>query len=91
MAVTHAGANYTTVLDGIAAVGFALVYSLYRSGVHRRAQPSSRYAKDVVCGMQVEKATASAQTTVGLQTFYFCSDHCQSGSCVMASYQQQHH
>jgi len=76
--VTHAGANYTTVLNVVAAIGFGVVYWLYRSGKQRRAEPTSPYAKDVVCGMQVEKASAPAHATVGSVSFFFCSDHCRS-------------
>jgi uncharacterized protein len=78
IAVTHAGANYTTALDIVAAVGFVVVFWLYRSGSDRRAEPSSPYAKDAVCGMQVEKATAPARESVGSQGYFFCSDHCRS-------------
>ena len=74
-AATHFGANYTTVLNGIALVAFAAIYWLYRSG-RPAADDDSRYAKDVVCGMQVEKAHAPANTTHDGHTFYFCSDHC---------------
>ena len=74
-AATHFGANYTTVLDGVALIAFAAIYWLYRSG-RPAADDDSRYAKDVVCGMQVEKAHAPAHTTHDGHTLYFCSDHC---------------
>ena len=73
---THFGANYTTALNGIALIAFAVIYWLYRSGL-RVAGADSRYAKDVMCGMQVEKSHAPATTTLDGRTFYFCSDHCQ--------------
>jgi uncharacterized membrane protein YraQ (UPF0718 family) len=77
VAVVHFGLNYTTVLDIIAVAVFAVVYWLYRSG--RRAADSERspYAKDVVCGMQVEKVHAAARADHGGKQLYFCSDHCQ--------------
>jgi YHS domain-containing protein len=70
--LTHAGANYTTVLNVLAAIGFGVLYWLYRS----RTAATPRYAKDPVCGMQVEKAVAPARLQLGSQTFYFCSDRC---------------
>jgi uncharacterized membrane protein YraQ (UPF0718 family)/YHS domain-containing protein len=85
--LTHAGVNYTTVLNVVAAMGFGVLYWLYRSrtaGATRTGEDAAadryavtdRYAKDVVCGMQVEKAVAPARLQVGSQTFYFCSDRC---------------
>lgn len=64
--------DYTTILNIIALLGFAVLYWLYRT----RDKAGSRYAKDPVCGMQVETANAPAtrQTTGG--TAHFCSDHC---------------
>jgi YHS domain-containing protein len=75
--ITHIGVNYTTVLNGLAALAFVVLYWLYRSGVRRTDADSSRYAKDVVCGMQVEKAHAPARGNHDGQALYFCSDHCQ--------------
>jgi uncharacterized protein len=71
ISITHLGWNYTTILDAIALVGFAVVYWLYRT-----RPTSARYAKDPVCGMQVETANAPASTTVDGERVYFCSDHC---------------
>ncbi|BEP12034.1 permease [Acidothermaceae bacterium B102] len=71
ISITHLGWNYTTVLDVVAAVGFAVVYWLYRT-----RPTSERYAKDPVCGMQVEIAHAPASAVSGGETVYFCSDHC---------------
>jgi YHS domain-containing protein len=81
--LTHAGANYTTVLNVLAAIGFGVLYWLYRTrtaGATGAAGLSvaDRYAKDPVCGMQVEKALAPARLQVGSQTVYFCSDHCSA-------------
>jgi uncharacterized membrane protein YraQ (UPF0718 family)/YHS domain-containing protein len=67
--------NYTTILDIIAVVVFATLYWLYRN--RERFGGGSGYAKDPVCGMQVEKAAAPATARRGGGTFYFCSDHCQ--------------
>jgi YHS domain-containing protein len=79
IATTHVGWNYTTVLNVIAALGFAVVYWLYRSS--RKAahgeEAASPYAKDVVCGMQVEKAHTPATAVHAGRVYYFCSDRCQ--------------
>ncbi len=75
--LTHAGANYTTVLNVLAAIGFGVLYWLYRSRT-ASASGTDRYAKDPVCGMQVEKAIAPARLQLGSQTLYFCSDHCSA-------------
>jgi uncharacterized protein len=79
--LTHAGANYTTVLNVLAAIGFGVLYWLYRTRTAGATGSSDdaavdRYAKDPVCGMQVEKALAPARLHVGSQVVYFCSDHC---------------
>ena len=84
--LTHAGANYTTVLNVLATIGFGVLYWLYRSRTAGatgtgdapagRYAVTDRYVKDPVCGMQVEKALAPARLQIGTQTFYFCSDHC---------------
>jgi uncharacterized membrane protein YraQ (UPF0718 family)/YHS domain-containing protein len=87
--LTHAGANYTTVLNAIAAIGFGVLYWLYRTrtagatgtgddAAVDRYGSTDRYAKDPVCGMQVEKALAAARLQVGSQSVYFCSDHCSA-------------
>ena len=46
--------NYTTVLNLIALLAFAAIYWLYRTRGDARRRPA-RYAKDPICGMQVEK------------------------------------
>jgi uncharacterized membrane protein YraQ (UPF0718 family)/YHS domain-containing protein len=73
--LTHAGANYTTVLNVLAAIGFGVLYWLYRTRT-TGASVIDRYAKDPVCGMQVEKALAPTRLQDGSRMFYFCSDHC---------------
>jgi YHS domain-containing protein/uncharacterized membrane protein YraQ (UPF0718 family) len=68
------GWNYTTVLDIVALAGFALLYWLYRN--RERFGGGAGYAKDPVCGMQVETAHAPATAQHHGRTYYFCSDHC---------------
>ncbi|MBN9618666.1 MAG: YHS domain-containing protein, partial [Actinobacteria bacterium] len=72
--IVHTGfqLNYTTVLNVLALIGFAVIYWLYR---HRDTE-GSRFAKDPVCGMQVEIEHAPARRVTDGQTIYFCSDHC---------------
>jgi Cu+-exporting ATPase len=38
---------------------------------------SGRHAKDPVCGMMVDTATAKHSSTFAEQVFYFCSSKCQ--------------
>jgi uncharacterized membrane protein YraQ (UPF0718 family) len=68
IAMTEFSWNYTTFLNlaflGVAAV----VYWLYR----QRGE-SEAYAKDPICGMQVEKANPGARSG----DVYFCSDRCK--------------
>ena len=68
------GWNYTTVLDIVALIVFAGLYLLYRN--KDRFGGGSGYAKDPVCGMQVEIAHAPASLVADGRTHYFCSDHC---------------
>jgi len=81
-AITHGmvgrdvwGLNYTTVLDFLALAAFAGIYWLYRS--RDRFGGGGDYAKDPVCGMQVEKAHPGAMSHHEGETVYFCSDHCR--------------
>ena len=78
--LTHAGANYTTVLNALAAIGFGVLYWLYRSrtAMATGSDATTRYANDPVCGMQVEKAFAPARLQFESRTIYFCSDHCSA-------------
>ena len=69
------GWSYTTVLDVIALVGFGLLYWLYRN--RERLGGGQGYAKDPVCGMQVERAHAPARSRRGTDWLYFCSDQCR--------------
>ena len=65
--------NYTSVLDVIALAGFAVLFALHRrpTGVE-----AGRYARDTVCGMQVEVAHAPARRVQDGARLYFCSDRC---------------
>jgi len=67
--------NYTTVLNLIALVGFAVIYWLYRT--RDGSDTSSPYAKDPVCGMQVEKANAGATASRDGERSWFCGDGCR--------------
>ncbi len=69
------GWNYTTILDIIALAAFAGMYWLYRN--RERFGAGAGYAKDPVCGMQVQVAHAPATASHDGTTWYFCSDHCQ--------------
>ena len=69
------GWNYTAVLDFIALAVFAGIYWLYRN--RERFGGGGAYAKDPVCGMQVEKAHPGAISHHHGRTVYFCSDHCR--------------
>jgi YHS domain-containing protein len=64
--------DYTTYLNIAALLGFGVLYWLYRT----RETSNSRYAKDPVCGMQVETANAPATRQSSAGPVHFCSDHC---------------
>jgi uncharacterized membrane protein YraQ (UPF0718 family)/YHS domain-containing protein len=68
------GLNYTTILDFIALGAFGVLYWLYRN--RDRFGGGAAYAKDPVCGMQVEKVHPGATARHGGHTIYFCSEHC---------------
>ncbi|MDQ6846758.1 MAG: permease [Candidatus Dormibacteraeota bacterium] len=65
--------NYTTVLNVLAVLGFAFLYALHRA---RARQGSSAFARDPVCGMQVEVASAPARRIHDGAAVHFCSDRC---------------
>jgi len=67
--------NYTTILDIVALAALAGLYWLYRN--RDRLGGGTGYAKDPVCGMQVQVAHAPATASYDSGTYYFCSDHCQ--------------
>jgi uncharacterized protein len=54
---------------------FALLYYLHRN--RERFGGGQGYARDVVCGMQVETAHAPAHTNHHGTTYWFCSDRCR--------------
>ena len=66
--------NYTTWLNIVFLGVGALVYWTYRN--RDRLGGGGQYAKDPVCGMQVERANPGATTTHQGDTVYFCSDRC---------------
>lgn len=68
------GWNYTTVLDIVTLIAFVGIYWLYRN--RERFGGGAGYAKDPVCGMQVQIAHAPASTTFQGRSYHFCSDHC---------------
>jgi YHS domain-containing protein/uncharacterized membrane protein YraQ (UPF0718 family) len=69
------GFNGTTVLDLLALVVVAGMYYLAHN--RDRWSTDNRYARDVICGMQVETETAPARLELDGHTYYFCSEHCQ--------------
>jgi uncharacterized protein len=66
--------NYTSILNLVALAAFAVLYWLYRT--RERHGGGAGYAKDPICGMQVETANAPATTLHDGQRHYFCSDRC---------------
>jgi uncharacterized protein len=69
------GWNYTTIGNIIALAVFAGLYWLYRN--RERSGGGAGYAKDPVCGMQVQVVHAPATARYDGTTYYFCSDHCR--------------
>jgi uncharacterized protein len=70
----HLTWNYTTVLNIIFLLAFAVLYYIYRN--RDKLGGSDGYAIDPVCGMQVEKSAAPRQSVTEDGTFWFCSDRC---------------
>jgi hypothetical protein len=68
------GWNYTTILDIVALVAFAGIYLLYRN--REKLGGGAGYAKDPMCGMQVQTMHAPASRNRDGEAYYFCSDHC---------------
>ncbi|HEX6402210.1 MAG TPA: YHS domain-containing protein, partial [Pseudonocardiaceae bacterium] len=66
--------DYTTILNILALIAFAALYGLYRN--RERFGGGAGYAKDPVCGMQVDKASAPITAIHDGQTYFFCSDRC---------------
>jgi uncharacterized membrane protein YraQ (UPF0718 family) len=52
--------NYTTILNILALIAFAALYGLYRN--RERVGGGAGYAKDPICGMQIDKAAAPSIT-----------------------------
>lgn len=74
--VPHAskiGNNLTTWLDLFALVMAGIIGWLYLT---RKVDESSQYAKDPICGMQIEKATAAGVFEHEGTIYYFCSPGC---------------
>jgi hypothetical protein len=67
--------NYTTWLNLVFLVVAAVVYVTYRN--RERLGGGQDYAKDPVCGMQVERANPGATTEHEGRTVLFCSDRCR--------------
>jgi hypothetical protein len=77
LAVTsaHFEWNYTSYLNILFIAAGALVWWLSRQ--QQRWGGGQGYAIDPVCGMQVRKESAPAQTAHGHDYVYFCSDRCR--------------
>jgi len=74
VAPAHFSWNYTTYLNLIFLVLFGVLYWLYRN--RERLGGGDGYARDPICGMQVETAHAPASVDHAGERVYFCSDHC---------------
>ena len=74
VAPAHFSWNYTTYLNLIFLALFGALYWLYRNRMQLGG--GDRYARDPVCGMQVETAQAPATVVHAGERHYFCSDRC---------------
>jgi uncharacterized protein len=74
VAPAHFSWNYTTYLNLIFLVVFGVLYFVYRN--RERWVGGDRYARDPVCGMQVETVQAPASLVLAGERHYFCSDRC---------------
>jgi uncharacterized protein len=74
IAPAHFSWNYTTYLNLVFLLVFAVLYWLYRN--RDSLGGGDRYARDPVCGMVVETAHAPASLEHAEQRYSFCSDHC---------------
>jgi uncharacterized protein len=84
--------NYTTYLNIVFLALFAVLYWMYRN--RERLGAGGRYARDPVCGMQVETAHAPASLEFDGRRHYFCSDHCAdrfAQSSAPRNVPSQHH
>jgi uncharacterized membrane protein YraQ (UPF0718 family)/YHS domain-containing protein len=75
VAPAHFSWDYTTYLNIVFLVLFALLYWTYRN--RQRLGGGTGYAIDPVCGMQVETVHAPASAVYDGRTYFFCSDHCR--------------
>ena len=76
IAMTSFHWNYTTFLNIAFLVVAAAVYWAYRN--RERLGGGGAYAKDPVCGMQVERGNPGATSTHNGHMTYFCSDRCKT-------------
>jgi hypothetical protein len=74
IAPDHFSWNYTTYLNLVFLALFGVLYWLYRN--RARLGAGDRYARDPVCGMQVETAHAPAMVVHAGERHFFCSDRC---------------
>ena len=75
IAMTSFAWDYTTYLNLVFLLVAAAVYWTYRNRV--RLGGGGGYAKDPVCGMQVERSNPGTTSRHGGHTVYFCSDRCK--------------
>jgi uncharacterized membrane protein YraQ (UPF0718 family)/YHS domain-containing protein len=76
IAPTTFSLNYTMVLNILFLVLAAAVYWTYRN--RERFGGGGSYAKDPVCGMQVERDNPGATSQHDGHAVYFCSDRCKT-------------
>ena len=76
IAPTYFALNYTMVLNILFLGVAAVVYWIYRN--RERFGAGGAYAKDPVCGMQVERDNPGATSEHEGHTVYFCSDRCKT-------------
>ncbi len=74
IAPAHFSWNYTTYLNILFLAVFGLLYWLYRR--RDKYGGGDGYARDPVCGMQVETSTAPATAEHDGGRVYFCSERC---------------
>jgi uncharacterized membrane protein YraQ (UPF0718 family)/YHS domain-containing protein len=74
VAPAHFSWNYTTYLNLLFLGVFGLLYWIYKN--RDRFGAGDGYARDPVCGMQVETAHAPASLEEAGERIYFCSDRC---------------
>src|SRR6266566_4567645 len=78
--------NYTTFLDiaflllmAVLAWRFVTTGGIEMLRAHaRRPQPGAQLVRDPVCGMSIDRASATQRAEFGGATYYFCSAGCRS-------------